>query len=90
MELPVTVTGDPIGSAIVEQLLVAVPVEAEATHIPESVEVDVTGKDVGFTVHARDLALPEGVSLAGDPDALVLHVIEAPATAAPAEEQAEE
>ncbi|ADG89847.1 50S ribosomal protein L25 [Thermobispora bispora] len=90
VELPVTVTGDPIGSAIVEQLLVAVPVEAEATHIPESVEVDVTGKDVGFTVHARDLALPEGVSLAGDPDALVLHVIEAPATAAPAEEQAEE
>ena len=33
---------------------------------------------VGTAVHAGDLELPSGSSLAGDPEALVLHVIAAP------------
>lgn len=78
VEIPVTVTGDPIGSAIVEQQLVTISVETEATHIPTGVEVDVDGKDAGFAVHASDLNLPEGTTLAGDADALVLQVIGAP------------
>jgi large subunit ribosomal protein L25 len=30
--------------------------------------------EVGTSVHARDIALPEGATLVTDPDALVLHV----------------
>ncbi|MBX6385773.1 MAG: 50S ribosomal protein L25/general stress protein Ctc [Microbispora sp.] len=90
VEIPVTVTGDPIGSAIVEQPLTAISVEAEATHIPTGIEVDVDGKDVGFTVNAGDLKLPAGVTLASDPEALVLHVIAAPAAELPAEAEAAE
>ena len=33
---------------------------------------------IGASVYARDLELPSGSSLAGDPEAMVLHVIAAP------------
>ncbi|GLX08723.1 50S ribosomal protein L25/general stress protein Ctc [Microbispora sp. NBRC 16548] len=90
VEIPVTVAGDPIGSAIVEQQLVTISVETEATHIPTGVEVDVDGKDAGFAVHASDLKLPNGTTLAGDPEALVLQVIGAPAAELPEEGEAAE
>lgn len=89
VEIPVNVVGDPIGSAIVEQQLVTLSVEAEATRIPTGVEVNVAGKDVGFSVTAGEIALPEGVTLVDDPEALVLHVIAAPVTALPEEAAAE-
>ncbi|GAB3144080.1 50S ribosomal protein L25/general stress protein Ctc [Microbispora hainanensis] len=90
VEIPVTVVGDPIGSAIVEQPLNTISVETEATHIPTGVEVDVNGKDAGYTVHAGDLKLPSGTTLAGDPEALVLHVIAAPTAGLPEEGEAAE
>jgi large subunit ribosomal protein L25 len=34
--------------------------------------------EIGTAVHAADLDLPSGVTLAADPEALVLHVIAAP------------
>ncbi|GAA4597757.1 50S ribosomal protein L25/general stress protein Ctc [Planotetraspora phitsanulokensis] len=95
VDIPVTVSGDVIGGGILDQQLIALSVEAEATHIPSGVEVDVDGKDVGFAVHAGEIALPNGVTLVGDPEALVLHVIAAPTAELPeagevAEEAAEE
>ncbi len=33
---------------------------------------------IGASVHAGDLTLPQGVTLAAEPDALVLHVLAAP------------
>ena len=52
--------------------------EAEATNIPPGIEVDVEGMAIGASVHAGDLTLPGGVTLAVEPDILVLHVIAAP------------
>jgi large subunit ribosomal protein L25 len=83
VEIPVNVTGDVIGGAILDQQLVTLSVEAEATHIPTGVTVDVDGKDVGFALYAADLPLPTGTTLAGDPEALVLHVIAAPTAELP-------
>jgi len=63
---------------LLDQQLVQIAVEAEATHIPDGVDVDVEGMQVGAAVHAKDLALPEGITLQVDPEALVLHVLAAP------------
>jgi large subunit ribosomal protein L25 len=78
VEVPVRVTGEVFPGGLLDQQLVQVQVEAEATHIPQSIEVDVEGMEVGAAVHASDLSLPDGVTLAADPEALVLHVIAAP------------
>jgi len=85
VEIPVVVVGDVVSDGVVDQQLTAVNVEAEATHIPEKVEVNVDGFEIGAEVHARDLKLPQGVTLLDEPDALVLHVIPAQVSEEPAE-----
>ncbi|HEY2553215.1 MAG TPA: 50S ribosomal protein L25/general stress protein Ctc [Streptosporangiaceae bacterium] len=78
VEIPVTITGDLAPDGMLDQQLVQIPVEAEATHIPTGVEVSIEGMQVGDAVHAGDLRLPAGSTLAVEPDVLVLHVIAAP------------
>jgi large subunit ribosomal protein L25 len=78
VEVAVRVTGDVFPGGLLDQQLVQVPVEAEATNIPQALEVDVSGMEIGAAVYAADLSLPPGVTLAADPEALVLHVIAAP------------
>lgn len=86
VEVPVHTEGElAAGGNLLEHVLNALPVEAEATHIPESVTVSVEGLEAGAAIHAKDIKLPAGVTLAVDGDAVVLQVL-----AAQAEEAAEE
>jgi large subunit ribosomal protein L25 len=78
VEIPVRVTGDVFPGGLLDQQLVQIAVEAEATHLPDGIDIDVEGMEIGTSVHAKDLALPEGSTLQIDPDALVLHVLAAP------------
>jgi large subunit ribosomal protein L25 len=77
VEIPVRVIGEVFPGGVLDQQMVQIAVEAEATHLPDGVEVDVEGMEVGTSVHAKDLALPEGTALQVDPEALVLHVLAA-------------
>ncbi|MEU5521238.1 50S ribosomal protein L25/general stress protein Ctc [Streptomyces sp. NPDC047860] len=94
VEIPVHAEGELApGGNLLEHVLSALPVEAEATHIPESVTVSVEGLAAGDSVLAKDIALPSGVKLAVEEDAVVLQVLAAQAEEAPeagAEEAGEE
>jgi len=79
VEIPVRVSGDVFPGGLLNQQLVQIAVEAEATHLPDGVDVDVEGMEIGTTVHAGDIALPDGTTLVTDPEALVLHVLGAQA-----------
>lgn len=72
------------GGNLLEHVLNALPVEAEATHIPESVTVSIAGLEAGATILAKDITLPAGTTLAVEDDTVVLQVL-----AAQAEEAAE-
>lgn len=90
IEVPVRVTGDIApGDGMINQQLVQIPLEAEATNIPQGIDVDVDGMEIGQAVHASDLKLPSGVTLQVEPETLVLAVI-ARTTAEQPEEEAEE
>ena len=78
VEVPVQVTGEIFPGGLLDQQLIQVSVEAEATNIPAGVEVNVQDMEVGAAVHAGDLQLPAGSTLAMEPETLVLHVIAAP------------
>jgi large subunit ribosomal protein L25 len=78
VEVPVEVTGEVFSGGLLDQQLVQVAIEAEATNIPGAIEVDVEDMQIGTAVHAGDLKLPAGSTLAMEPDTLVLHVIAAP------------
>ncbi|MFJ8655418.1 50S ribosomal protein L25/general stress protein Ctc [Streptomyces rochei] len=96
VEIPVQAEGELApGGYLLEHVLDALPVEAEATHIPEQVTVSVEGLEAGASVLAKDITLPSGVKLAVEDDAVVLQVLasqaEEPAaeTAGEGEEAAE-
>jgi large subunit ribosomal protein L25 len=89
VEIPLRVTGEiAIGDGMINQQLIQIPLEADATNIPQAIDVDVTGLEVGQSVHASDLKLPSGVTLQVEPETLVLAVI-ARTTEESAEEDAE-
>ena len=76
VEVPIRVTGEIApGDGMLNQQLVQIPVEADATNIPQGIEVSVAGMEIGDAVHASDLRLPPGVTLQVEPDTMVLHVI---------------
>jgi large subunit ribosomal protein L25 len=88
VEVPIRVSGDIApGDTMLNQLLVQIPLEADATNIPQGVDVDVEGMELGQAVHASDLELPSGVTLQVEPDTLVLHVIAQQAAEEPEEEE---
>ncbi|MCW2943150.1 MAG: ribosomal rRNA E-loop binding protein Ctc/L25/TL5 [Actinomycetia bacterium] len=87
VEIPIQLNGEIQSGAQLNQEMVQISVEAEATHIPQVVELDIDGLAPGDVIHAKDLKLPAGATLAGDEDALVLQVVEP--KAAEAEEGAE-
>lgn len=78
VEVPVQVTGEVEPGGLLDQQMVRLTVEADAAQIPQGIEVDVEGMEIGAAVHAGDLTLPVGVTLVAEPEALVLHVLAAP------------
>jgi large subunit ribosomal protein L25 len=81
-KVTVDITVHLVGEAAPETLVVTenttVSVEAEATHIPEYIEVSIEGAEVGTQIHASDLELPEGSKLLTDGDILVVNITNAP------------
>jgi large subunit ribosomal protein L25 len=88
VEIPVHTEGELApGANLLEHVLNTLPVEAEATHIPESVTVSIAGLDAGAAILAKDIPLPSGSTLAVDDDVVVLQVLAAQAEEAAAESE---
>ena len=66
-----------------------VPVEAEATQIPEQIVVSVEELPPGTQILARDLQLPDGSSVDLDPETLIVNITNAPTAEALEAELAE-
>ncbi|MEU4807970.1 50S ribosomal protein L25/general stress protein Ctc [Nocardia fluminea] len=77
-DVNVVVVGDAVSGALITQELNSLSIEADAMNLPETIEVSVEGVATGTQILAGNIALPEGVTLAGDPEALIVNVIEAP------------
>ena len=74
VEIAVHVEGEAISGTLVVTEAQTILVEAEATHIPDGVTVSVEGLDAGAQIHASDLTLPRGTTLAIEPDTLIINV----------------
>jgi large subunit ribosomal protein L25 len=89
VDVPVHITGEAKSDALVTTELQVVSVEAEATNIPEYIEISVEDAEVGFHVLAKDLELPSGSTLLTDDEQLIVNVTHAP-TAEEVEAELEE
>ena len=74
VEIGVHLVGEAAPETFVTTEQQTLSVEAEATHIPTGVDVSIEGLQVGTQIHAKDVTLPEGVTLVTDPEALVVNV----------------
>lgn len=92
VDVPVVVTGEAVRNTLVVTDNTTVQIEAEATHIPEQIEISIEGAEPGTQIHASDLELPKGSLLLSDADLLLVNVTEAQAadTGETAEDEAAE
>ena len=74
VEVPVQLVGEAARETLVVTETATIQLEAEATHIPEHVEVDIEGAEAGTQIHASDLKIPSGSTLLLDPETLVVNV----------------
>jgi len=76
VEVPVHLNGEAARETLVVTETSTIQLEAEATHIPEFIEVDIDGAPAGTQIHASDLQLPEGSTLLLDADTLIVNITE--------------
>jgi large subunit ribosomal protein L25 len=75
---------------VISQITREVSVEALPLEVPEHLDLDVSGMQMGDTVRLADLSAPEGVTLLDDPEETVLATLTMPTRVVEPEETAEE
>jgi len=91
VEVPVHVIGEAMGGTIVDLEHKTVKLEAEATHVPDFVELHISKEAAaGHHYTAKDIVLPKGVTLDLPAGELVASVVETQAGAAAETEAAAE
>jgi large subunit ribosomal protein L25 len=77
VDVPLHITGEPVSGALVTTETNTLSLEVEATHIPQSVEHDISGLEIGTQVLAGDVQLPSGATLVTDAESLVVNIVDA-------------
>ena len=77
VEIPIHTVGEAVKDTFVQIENNVVTLEAEATHIPEYIEVSIEGVEAGTQIHASDLVLPKGSTLMSDAEQLIVNITQA-------------
>ncbi|MCR4428797.1 MAG: 50S ribosomal protein L25/general stress protein Ctc [Caldiserica bacterium] len=93
--IPVRLVGVSRGvkeGGVLQQNLHEIEVECLPTQIPPHIDLDISNLEIGDSLFARDIPLPEGLSLLTDGGSPIVTIVppeveEAPAEAAPAEQE---
>lgn len=75
VEVPIHLDGTSFSGTISMLEVNTLRIEADATHIPERIIIDIEGAEEGTKIHASEVVLPEGSSLLDDPELLLVQVI---------------
>jgi len=75
VDVPLRFTGTAEGvrnsGGILEETMHRIHVRVDPSSIPDQITIDVTNLTIGHSIHIRDLALPEGVTVLDDVDATI-------------------
>ena len=74
VEVPVHVIGESAPGTIHVVETQNLSLEAEATHLPDRVEVSIEGLEEGAIIHASDITLPQGSELLTEPEHVILTI----------------
>jgi large subunit ribosomal protein L25 len=85
IEVPLTIVGDLMPGGLLAQEHTSVSIEAEATHLPTEIELNIANVAIGSQITAGDLVLPTGSVLASDPAQVLVIINDAAAAEASAD-----
>ncbi|MBI5893932.1 MAG: 50S ribosomal protein L25 [Deltaproteobacteria bacterium] len=77
VDVPIHLTGKAQGVAlggILQQEARTLKVECLPNQIPDKIDVDVTSLIIGHSIHVKDITLPQGLKIAGDPNQTIVLV----------------
>jgi large subunit ribosomal protein L25 len=82
IEVKVTVElrGQAVGikdGGVVEHFVHEVEIECEALSIPDKLELNINNLKIGDSISAADIQLPTAVKLVSDPEAIIVHCVQA-------------
>ncbi|MFN3504963.1 MAG: 50S ribosomal protein L25 [Caldimicrobium sp.] len=83
VEVPIEFVGKPIGTTkggILEIMLHELTIECLPTEIPDKIVVDLSGLDIGDSLHVRDIQVPKGIKVIDHPEETVATVVAEEAT----------
>jgi large subunit ribosomal protein L25 len=90
IDVPVRVVGESPGvkaGGVLEHHLWDIHVECLPTNVPEAIEVDVSGLEIGDSLRVADLTAPEGVTILTNPDESVIAAVQPQMAIEPEEEE---
>lgn len=76
--VPLKIVGSSIGiskGGIMEQMVTQVKVRCLPTNIPEYLEMDISGVDIGKTFSVANLVLSEGIKVLDDPNKNIMGIV---------------
>lgn len=74
VDVPIIYRGAPVGvreGGIFDQVMHAITISADPVHIPDHIDVDVSGLVIGHPLHISDLTLPPNIEVLDEPTATV-------------------
>ncbi len=72
VEVPITLIGEADPDTLVDQQTMTLTVEADATQLPDHVEISIKGLRAGKHLSAKHITLPAGTTLAQDPEHVIV------------------
>jgi len=63
VDIPLHVVGEPGPGGLLQVELNSLSIEVEATAIPQAIEFDIAGAEIGTQIHASQIPLPGGATL---------------------------
>ena len=72
VEVPVQLTGEAAPDVLVDQQTMTLTVIADATALPDHLELSIAKQRAGSSLAAKDVTLPAGTELAQDPDHVIV------------------
>jgi large subunit ribosomal protein L25 len=79
VSMPIHFVGEAVGvtdrGGTLDTVMTEIQLKCPPDAIPQSLEVDVSGLDVGDALHVGEIKLPKGSSVSADPEQLVVSVL---------------
>ncbi|MGE5894324.1 MAG: 50S ribosomal protein L25 [bacterium] len=78
--IPVITVGESIGvkrdGGVLQHIVREIEIEALPDKIPGHIDIDISGLEIGSSIHVSDIPIPEGVKILNSPEEVIVNVIE--------------